>query len=145
MRVMSVDYGDVRTGIALSDPGCVLAGGLCTIRETYAPKLAEKIAALASEYGVGKIVLGNPVNMDGSEGFRSEAAKSFALLLTEKTGLPVVLFDERCTTMAAHVILNATDTRGKKRKKVIDALSAEIILQNWIDREKNQTERNGSC
>ena len=137
MRVLGIDYGDARTGIAISDPGCLLASRLETVRETFPPKLAEKIALLAQEHGAGKIVLGNPVNMDGSEGFRSAAAKELAALLREKTGLEVELFDERLTTKAAHGFLNATNVRGKKRKAAIDTLSAEIILQNWIDRERN--------
>ena len=137
MRVLGVDYGDVRTGIAISDPTGFLAGGLMTIRETYDLRLADEIVSIASKNGVERIVLGNPVNMDGSEGFRSEHAKALKALLEERTEIPVILFDERCTTQAAHTIMNLTDTRGKKRKAAVDTLSAEIILQNYLDKMKN--------
>ena len=97
------------------------------------PKTAELVAEKAKELGVAKIVVGLPVNMNGTIGPRAEHAKEFAALLGEATGLPVEMFDERCSTMAAHQILNFTDTRGKKRKAAVDTLSAQIILQTYLD------------
>jgi len=137
MKYMGIDYGDVRTGIAMSDVNGFLASGVCTLKIGYNVKLADEIVRMATEQGVGEIVLGNPINMDGSEGFRSDSAKELKALIEERTDIPVVLFDERCTTMAAHTILNITNTRGKKRKDTIDTLSAEIILQNYLDSKKH--------
>jgi len=132
-RILGIDYGDVRTGLALSDLLGLTAVGLKTVKAEGRRKLVAEIKSVIEEYNVTSIVLGDPVNMDGSHGERSEKAHDFAEQLRKSTGLPVVLLDERCTTIAAHTILNVTDTRGKKRKDVIDTLSAEIILQNYMD------------
>lgn len=132
-RIMGIDYGDRRTGIAVSDPLGMLAGGIGTIKAEGDRSLIAQIMKLTEEYEIEKFVLGNPVNMNGTEGPRSEKAKAFAEKLKKESGLEVILFDERCTTMQAHEIMNLTDTRGKKRKDNVDTLSAQIILQNYLD------------
>lgn len=138
MRVIGVDFGDVRTGIAVSDESMFLASGVGTVTANGLNALAEKIAEYCRQYDASKIVMGRPLNMDDTVGPRAEKTDRFAGILREKTGLEVVLIDERLTTVEAHEYLNQTDTRGKKRKKVIDTLSAEIILQNWLDSERNR-------
>ncbi len=137
MVILSVDYGDVRTGVAVCDKSEFLASPVGVITERRAEKLAEKIAALAAEYKAEEIAMGLPKNMDGSEGFRAEACRAFADLLRQATGLPVTLRDERLTTVSAHHYLNATDTRGKKRKETVDAVSAVIILEDYLAYRKN--------
>ncbi len=137
--IIGIDYGEARTGVAATDALGLLAVGVGTIEERDLNRLINRICAVAQERKASKIVLGNPVNMNGSVGERSEKIARIAARISETSGIPVVLFDERCTTMAAHTILNATDTRGKKRKKVVDTLSAEIILQNYMDSERLKT------
>lgn len=137
MVILSVDYGDVRTGVAVCDKNELLASPVTVITERRAERLAEKIASLASQYGAERIVLGLPKNMDGTEGFRAQACREFAALLESEAGLPVVLRDERLTTVSAHNYLNATDTRGKKRKETVDAVSAVIILEDYLAYRKN--------
>ena len=136
-RVLAVDYGDVRTGLAISDESLFLASGIGTIEATGDRALARKINEVAKSRGVGLIIVGDPINMNGTRGPRSEKARAFAEKLRAETGLPVVLEDERCTTLSAQVFLNETETRKKKRKAIIDALSAEIMLQNFLDRIRN--------
>ncbi|MBQ4556595.1 MAG: Holliday junction resolvase RuvX [Clostridia bacterium] len=133
-RVMGVDYGDVRTGIALSDANRFLASGIGTIKEGGMRATAKKVAALAKEHDAGIIVIGLPKNMDGSEGASAQKIRAFAELLGGLTEAKIDFLDERVSTMAAHQILNMTDTRGQKRKNVVDTLSAEIILQNYLDK-----------
>ena len=136
-KILAVDYGDVRTGIAVSDEGRSFAFGSCTISVGGAKKTALKIASLVKERGAVAVIVGHPVNMNGTLGPRSEKAKKFAESLAAlMPTVPVALFDERMTTMAASRYLNETNTRGKDRKGVIDTLSAEIILQNALDRLK---------
>ena len=132
-RIIAIDYGDARTGVAVSDLTGTLAGEALTIQEWNAEKLAQRLAFFARERDAEKFVLGLPKNMDGTEGPRAEKARQFKVLLEEASGLPVELFDERCTTMEAHTIMNETNTRGKKRKNTVDTLSAQIILQNYLD------------
>ncbi len=134
MRILAVDYGDQRTGIAVSDPTGRIAGDAFVIREWDPERLADKIAGECRTRGVEKIVLGNPVNMDGTVGPRSEKARAFGALLAEKTGLQVVMWDERRTTVEAHGILSANDRRGKKRKETVDAVAATLILEGYLDR-----------
>lgn len=138
MVILSVDYGDVRTGIAVCDKCEFLASPVCVITERKAERLAEKIAALCSEYKAEEIALGLPKNMDGSEGFRAQACRSFGEMLKEITGLNVVFRDERLTTVSAHTYMNMNDTRGKKRKETVDAVSAVIILEDYIRYRKNR-------
>ncbi len=132
-RILGIDYGDQRTGLAVSDPDCFLAGGLTTVCAAGDRKLIEQIDAYVSKYEVGKIVLGHPINMNGTRGPRAEKAERFAEKLRSRFEIEVILWDERRTTMAADVYLQATETFGKKRKKTVDTLSAQIILQEYLD------------
>lgn len=136
-RILSVDFGDTRTGLALSDTSRYLASGIGYVSPGGIVKTADKVAEMAVENKASAIIVGLPKNMDGSEGFRADRAKEFAQLLRDRLDLPVVMFDERMTTMAASRFLNETGTRGAKRKGVVDTLSAQIILQNALDRLKN--------
>ena len=136
MRYLGVDYGDVRTGLALSDPSGLLASGIGYVKESGMRHTAVKVAEEARARGAEEIVVGYPKNMDGSEGPRTEVVRAFVALLKEETDLPITLFDERLSTMEAHRFLSMTDTRGKKRKQVVDTLSAQIILQDFLDRQK---------
>ena len=136
-RILCVDYGDVRTGLAVSDVTGFLANGIGTVRPGGMRNTAVTVAEEAKKQQAVRIVVGLPKNMDGSEGFRAEAVRAFVALLEEYTDLPIVLEDERMTTMVAHQYLNLTGTGGQKRKKVVDTLSAEIILQGYLDKLKN--------
>ena len=134
-KILSVDFGDARTGLAVSDVTRFLASGIGTISVGGIVKTADRTAEIAREQGVTAVVVGLPVNMDGTQGFRAERCREFAELLAERLpGVPIAMMDERMTTMVASRYLNETNTRGKKRKGVIDTLSAEIILQNTLDR-----------
>ena len=133
MIIMSVDYGDVRTGIAVCDKMQILASPVCVITEKDREKLADKIKNLAVERKVERICVGVPQNMDGSYGFRSDACREFGALLKEKTGIQVDFQNERLTTVSAHNILNTVDVRGKKRKAVVDAVSAVLILEDYMN------------
>ena len=135
-KLLSVDFGDTRTGLAVSDPSRFLASGIGYISPGGIDKTAEEVARIALEQRVAAVIVGLPVNMDGSEGSRATRCKKFASFVREQSGLPVAMFDERMTTMTASRYLNETNTRGKKRKTVIDTLSAQIILQNCLDRLK---------
>ena len=137
-RILGVDFGDTRTGVAVSDISRFLATGIGYISPGGIEKTADKIAQIAKEQKAGAIVVGLPKNMDGSEGFRAERCREFASLLFERLErqIPVAMMDERLTTMSASRYLNETNTRGSKRKGVIDTLSAQIILQNALDRLK---------
>lgn len=136
-KILSVDFGDVRTGLAVSDASRLLASGIGYISVGGIEKTAAAIAESAREQRAVAVIVGLPVNMDGSQGFRAERCKKLARLVKEASGLVVATFDERMTTMTASRYLNETNTRGKKRKGVIDTLSAQIILQNCLDRLKN--------
>ena len=136
MYIMSVDVGTARTGVALSDKGEGFAFPKCVITEYNREKLLEKLTDKAKELGAEMIVVGYPKNMDGSEGFKAKECAEVAERLRETTGLPVELWDERCTTISAHTALNYTDTRGKKRKAVVDAVAATIILEDFMKRRK---------
>ena len=138
MKILAIDLGKARTGIAVSDEGELLASPVCVLQEYDRGRLADRVAALAEEYHVGLLVLGLPRNMDGSEGESARSARDFGDLLAEKTGLPVAFQDERGTTVTAHNYLNLTNTRGKKRKSVVDAVAAVIILQNHLDYRRNR-------
>ncbi len=138
MKILSVDYGDARTGIAVCDKGETLASPVTVINERKMERVAEKTAELAKEHRCEMIVVGLPKNMDGSEGFRADICKEFAAKLGELTDAEIVMWDERGTTVTAHNYLNITDTRGKKRKAVVDAVAAVIILENYLRYRKNQ-------
>lgn len=133
MKIMAVDYGDARTGIAVCDRTEFLASPVGTVEEKDPAILAMKIAHLANEYEVGEIVIGYPVNMNGTVGPRAEKCKVFASLVESVTELPVRLWDERSTTVEAHGYLNATNVRGKKRKAVVDTVAATIILESYLE------------
>lgn len=138
--LLGVDFGDKRTGLATCDPLRTIATAIGVINPGGIEKTADEVVRIARERGVAAIVVGLPVNMDGSEGGRAARYRKFARFLEERLAdseIPVCLFDERMTTMTAARYLNETNTRGAKRKEVIDALSAQIILQNFIDRLKN--------
>lgn len=132
MIIMSVDYGDVRTGIAVCDKMQILASPVCVITEKDRDRLIEKIAQLATEKRAERICVGVPQNMDGSYGFRSDACRELGKLIEEKTGIPVGYQNERLTTVSAHNILNTANVRGKKRKAVVDAVSAVLILEDYM-------------
>ena len=138
MRIMAIDYGDAHTGIAVSDPTGLLAG-FTTVITAYRPEaVAQRVAELAREHGAEELVLGHPVNMDGSLGPRSEKAKAMQALLEEAAGLPVVLWDERRTTIDAHHILYQSGKNAKQRKKVVDAVAATLILEGYLTYKKSQ-------
>ncbi|MBR2722655.1 MAG: Holliday junction resolvase RuvX [Clostridia bacterium] len=138
-RILGVDFGDVRTGLAISDISRFLASGIGYISPGGLEKTAVAVANAAREQGASAVVVGLPKNMDGSLGFRSDRCREFAARLQELLGdeIPVAMMDERLTTVSASRYLNETNTRGAKRKGVIDTLSAQILLQNALDRLKN--------
>ena len=136
MRILAIDLGDVRTGVAVSDKNEFLASPVGTIEEKNRQVLLKKIVEIIKKYDVKKIVLGLPKNMDGTEGDSARKSRDFKELIQKNTGLEVVLLDERGTTISAHNYLNMTDTRGKKRKNVVDTVAATIILQNYLDSKK---------
>ncbi len=134
MRIMGIDYGDARVGIAISDPLGYTAQGLKTVYNKVYSKMMESVVSIAREYNVTKVVIGMPKNMDGTMGFRAEITKDFAAdLKNELNGIDIVFQDERLTTVQASAFLNVTNTRGKSRKNVIDTVAAEIILQSYLD------------
>ena len=133
MKILAVDLGKVRTGLAVSDISEVLASPLCVVEEKNTEILAEKIDQVCKDERISKIVLGLPKNMDGSEGESAQNAKAFGKMLEERTQLPVILLDERGTTITAHNYLNVTNIRGKKRKKFVDSVAATVILQAYLD------------
>ncbi len=132
MKIMAVDLGLVRTGLAISDELELLASPIGTVTERDLNVLANKIAAMASAQGAGALVVGLPRNMDGSKGESAERAEAFAEQLRTLTGLPVSLWDERLTTVSAIGYLNETNVRGKKRKAIVDTVSATIILEDYL-------------
>lgn len=136
-RYLGVDYGDVRTGLAVSDAGGMLAGALGLVKAGGMRGMAREVAEAAKREGVVRIIVGLPKNMDGSEGFRAETVRAFAELLSAETDIPLDFMDERLSTCEAHRYLTDSGTSGKRRKNVVDALSAQIILQDYLDREKN--------
>ena len=136
MRIMAIDYGDAHTGVAISDPTGFMAGYTTTINAYRAEVVVEQICALVKEYRVEELVLGYPKNMDGTLGPRAEKAAAMADLLKEATSLPVVLWDERRTTIDAHQILMNNGKNAKKRKKTVDAVAASLILEGYLTFKK---------
>lgn len=136
MKIMSIDYGDVRTGIAISDIRGILASPLCVIKESYQPKLVDKIIELINENKIEKIVIGLPRNMDGSYGYRCDDCKSLGQAISEKINIDIEFEDERLTTVMAHNILSENNVRGAKRKQTVDAVSAVMILQSYLDKNR---------
>lgn len=138
MIILSVDYGRVRTGIAVCDKSEIIASPVTVIKEIRQEVLAEKIAEIAKQKNAELIVMGLPRNMDGSEGESAENVRAFSEILKEKTSLEIILRDERCTTVTAYEYLNITDTRGKKRKAVVDSVAATIILEDFLNFRRNK-------
>lgn len=136
MIILSVDYGDKRTGIAVCNKSETLATGIKVITEWNAEELAAKITAEAGERGAELIVIGLPKNMDGTCGYRTDDCRKLGALIEAKTSVPIDYWDERLTTVSAHTILNEVNVRGKARKNSVDAVSAEIILQDYIDHRR---------
>lgn len=137
MIIMAIDLGKARTGLAVCDKNEILASPIGTIQEKDDEKLILKILENLTSCKAEMAIIGLPKNMDGSLGESAERAKKFADILKEKINIPINLWDERRTTIAAHNYLNQTNTRGKKRKSIIDTLSASIILENYLEFRKN--------
>lgn len=133
MRILGIDFGDSRTGYAISDPLGFGVTPLSAYKEKNMRKVAEYTAKLAQEYNAELLVLGFPKNMDGTVGFRGEKTQNFIKVLAEYTDVPVKLWDERLTTVSAHMLMNETNTRGQKRKNKVDSVSAAYILQSYLD------------
>lgn len=132
MRIMAIDYGDARTGIAISDALCMLTG-FTTVIHAYTPdKVAAAIKDLIAQHQVTELVMGFPRNMDGTEGPRAALYKEFAAQLEQVTGMKPVMWDERRTTVDAHRILSQNNVRGKKRKNTVDAVAASLILEGYL-------------
>lgn len=136
MKIMSIDYGDVRTGIAFCDKSEILAYPHTVIKENYQPKLISKILQIIADEKPEKIVIGLPKNMDGTYGYRCDECKSLGDELSKVCSLPIDYQDERLTTVIAHDVLSANNVKGKKRKENVDAVSAVMILQSYLDKNK---------
>lgn len=137
MKIIAVDFGDSRTGLAMCDKTEMLASPLCVISEKDFEECIKKTAEKIAENKADIAVVGYPKNMNNTVGERAEKCTLFADKLNEQTGIPVELWDERCTTVSAHNYLNTTNTRGKKRKAVVDAVAATIILESYMGWRKN--------
>ena len=141
MRIMAIDYGDARTGVALSAPTGFLAGQTFLIKSRKQEVVLEELAALVQRQGAQELVMGYPRNMDGTLGPRAEKYAAFARRLEEATGLPVALWDERRTTVDAHRILGEQGVRAKNRKDKIDSVAATLILEGYLDWKRLQAQR----
>lgn len=131
-KIMGIDYGDARTGVAVSDLLCSIVGSTTVVPSRNREKAIADIVRIAKENQVGEIVVGLPKNMDGTEGARAQLCREFAALLQEATGLPVAMWDERRTTVEAHNILSQHNYHGKKRKNTVDAVAASLILEGYL-------------
>lgn len=140
MKIMAVDFGDSRTGIAVCDKSEMLASPLTVITEYNFERCAEKVAELAKKEQAELVVVGYPKNMNNTIGERAEKCQKFAELVSELSGIPTELWDERSTTVTAHNYLNETNVRGKKRKAVVDAVAATIILETYLAYRKNRSQ-----
>jgi len=138
MRVMAIDYGDARTGVAVSDLTGTLAGFTTVVQGRDPAAVAAEVARLAREREAEELVLGFPRNMDGTEGARADLYRAFAQLVEEAAGMPVVLWDERRTTIEAHDILHANGRRMKAHKKNVDAVAAALILEGYLVKKRQQ-------
>ena len=138
MVIVGIDFGDARTGLAVCDKYEMMATEAgCVAADSY-KKALEKVGERVKELGAELLVVGNPVNMDGTAGWRSEKCKAFARELSELTGIPSEMYDERLTTVSAHKILSENNVRGKKRKATVDTLSARLILEDYLTYRKNR-------
>ncbi len=138
MRIMAIDFGDARTGLAVSDLTATLCGEAWTVTEWNSERLAQIIASEAAKRDVGTLVLGLPKNMDGSEGPRAEKSRAFAKLLEEAASLPVVMWDERRTSVDAHRILHDSGKKMKKHRQTVDAVAASLILEGYLNSPYNK-------
>jgi putative Holliday junction resolvase len=136
MKIMAIDYGNTRTGIAFCDVKEILASPHSVIKETYQPKLIDKLLEIINNEKPELIVIGLPRNMDGSYGFRCDECKALGEELRKTCGIPIDYQDERLTTVLAHNALSENNVRGKKRKETVDAVSAVMILQSYIDSKR---------
>lgn len=132
MKIMGIDYGDARTGVAISDLLCTIVGTTAVVPSRNTEKAVADIVRMAKENQVGEIVVGLPKNMDGTEGVRAQLCREFAEILHQVSGLPVSMWDERRTTVEAHHILSAHNYHGKKRKETVDAVAASLILEGYL-------------
>ena len=132
MKIMGIDYGDARTGVAISDLLCTIVGTTAVVPSRNTEKAVADIVRMAKENQVGEIVVGLPKNMDGTEGVRAQLCRKFAEILHQASGLPVSMWDERRTTVEAHHILSAHNYHGKKRKETVDAVAASLILEGYL-------------
>ena len=132
-RVMGIDYGDARTGVAMSDLLCSIVGSTAVVPSRNTEKAIADIVRMAKENEVGTIVVGLPRNMDGSEGPRAELCREFADKLGSATGLEIIMWDERRTTVEAHNILSQHNYHGQKRKNTVDAVAASLILEGYLN------------
>ncbi|MDR0222175.1 MAG: Holliday junction resolvase RuvX [Oscillospiraceae bacterium] len=137
MKILAVDYGEARTGFAVCDEGEIIAFPLCTVHEKNFGRLLEKTVSIIKENNIGEVIVGDPVNMDGSRGEKSEKCALFAEKLQRKANVPVFVRDERLTTVVANQIMNEVNRRGKKRRDTIDAAAAALILEDYIAYRKN--------
>ena len=135
-KIMGIDYGDARTGVAISDLLCSIVGSTCVVPSRNREKAVADIVRLCKDNMVGEIVVGLPRNMDGTEGARAQLCREFAEVLKEATGLPVAMWDERRTTVEAHNILSQHNYHGKKRKETVDAVAASLILEGYLAYKK---------
>lgn len=140
MRIMAIDYGDARTGVAVSDPTGFLTGYTTVIQSHRPEKVVSELAQIAAEQRAEELVMGFPRNMDGTEGPRSELYRSFARQVEEALGMPVRLWDERRTTIEAHAILHQSGKRMKEHKKNVDAVAASLILEGYLTYRRNHPE-----
>lgn len=138
MRIMAIDYGDARTGVAISDATGLLAGFTTVIHSRRAEQVTEELRKLIEQHKVDELVMGFPRNMDGSEGPRAELYRAFAAQLEELTGMTVNLWDERRTTIEAHQILHAGGKKMKQHKNTVDAVAATLILEGYMTRKRRE-------
>ena len=136
MKIMAIDYGDAHTGVAISDRTLTLCGFSAVVTAYRPEAVIEKLLPLIAEHEVTELVLGHPLNMDGTRGPRAEKAEGFAEQLRAATGLPVTLWDERRTTIDAHNILAGNGKRAKERKKTVDAVAASLMLEGYLTYKK---------
>jgi putative Holliday junction resolvase len=138
MRILAIDPGDARTGVACCDEQEMLASPVCVIHERNRDVLAKKIAEEARSLNADQIIVGHPINMNGTLGERSESSRQLAAKVSEIIDIPVLLWDERCTTVLAADLLNCANVRGQKRKNIIDAVAAVVMLENYMSYRKNK-------
>ena len=140
MRIMAIDYGDAHTGVAVSDPTGFLVGSTTTINSWRQEVVVDELARLSEKHRPEEVVLGFPKNMDGTDGRKADLYRELARALEEVTGMKVILWDERRTTIDAHQILFNQGKDGRKRKKIVDAMAASLILENYLDFKRMKRE-----